>query len=114
MIYELLFPLSILAVEPNRRTLVIMLETEIYIYDISNMRLLHAMETTEGAFALPPMGIVTLTKLQPSALFPLQRTALTLPALHPCPPATPLSSSNVNPNPLRRLHPPVQRRYLAR
>ncbi|KAJ3853276.1 WD40 repeat-like protein [Lentinula lateritia] len=41
MICELLFPSSILAVKLNRKTLVIVLETEIYIYDISNMRLLH-------------------------------------------------------------------------
>jgi hypothetical protein len=46
MICELLFPSSILAVKLNRKTLVIVLETEIYIYDISNMRLLHVIETT--------------------------------------------------------------------
>jgi len=53
MICELLFPSSILAVKLNRKTLVIVLETEIYIYDISNMRLLHVIETTpnpEGQF----------------------------------------------------------------
>jgi len=52
MICELLFPSSILAVKLNRKTLVIVLEAEIYIYDISNMRLLHVIETTpnpEGA-----------------------------------------------------------------
>jgi hypothetical protein len=46
MICELLFPSSILSVKLNRKTLVIVLETEIYIYDISNMRLLHVIETT--------------------------------------------------------------------
>jgi autophagy-related protein 18 len=45
MICELLFPSSILAVKLNRKTLVIVLETEIYVYDISNMRLLHVIET---------------------------------------------------------------------
>lgn len=45
MICELLFPSSIQAVKMNRKTLVIVLETEIYIYDISNMRLLHVIET---------------------------------------------------------------------
>ena len=52
MICELLFPSSILAVKLNRKTLVIVLEAEIYIYDISNMRLLHVIETSpnpEGA-----------------------------------------------------------------
>lgn len=46
MICELLFPSSILAVKLNRKTLVIVLELEIYIYDISNMRLMHVIETT--------------------------------------------------------------------
>ena len=46
MICELLFPSSILSVKLNRKTLVIVLEVEIYIYDISNMKLLHVIETT--------------------------------------------------------------------
>lgn len=46
MICELLFPSSILAVKMNRKTLVVILENEIYIYDISNMRLMHVIETT--------------------------------------------------------------------
>jgi autophagy-related protein 18 len=53
MICELLFPSSILAVKLNRKTLVIILETEIYVYDISNMRLLHVIETVpnpDGGF----------------------------------------------------------------
>ncbi|EGN92573.1 putative phosphatidylinositol 3,5-bisphosphate-binding protein of the vacuolar membrane [Serpula lacrymans var. lacrymans S7.3] len=57
MICELLFPSSILAVKLNRKTLVIVLEVEIYIYDISNMRLLHVIETTanpEAICALSP------------------------------------------------------------
>ncbi|KAF7790594.1 hypothetical protein EIP86_001550 [Pleurotus ostreatoroseus] len=59
MICELLFPSSILAVKLNRKTLVIVLEVEIYIYDISNMRLLHVIETTpnpEAIVALSPSG----------------------------------------------------------
>ena len=57
MICELLFPSSILAVKMNRKTLVIVLESEIYIYDISNMRLQHVIETTpnpEAIVALSP------------------------------------------------------------
>ncbi|KAF9237756.1 WD40 repeat-like protein [Melanogaster broomeanus] len=57
MICELLFPSSILAVKLNRKTLVIILEMEIYIYDISNMRLLHVIETApnpEAICALSP------------------------------------------------------------
>ncbi|KAG5729770.1 Autophagy-related protein 18 [Termitomyces sp. T112] len=52
MICELLFPSSILAVKLNRKTLVIVLEVEIYIYDISNMRLLHVIETTKNPDAI--------------------------------------------------------------
>jgi autophagy-related protein 18 len=46
MICELLFPSSILAVKLNRKTLVVVLEVEIYIYDISTMRLMHVIETS--------------------------------------------------------------------
>ncbi|PIL26856.1 hypothetical protein GSI_11036 [Ganoderma sinense ZZ0214-1] len=56
MICELLFPSSILAVKLNRKTLVIVLEVEIYIYDISNMKLLHVIETTPN-----PNAIVALS-----------------------------------------------------
>ncbi|KAI0731804.1 WD40 repeat-like protein [Fomitopsis betulina] len=52
MICELLFPSSILAVKMNRKTLVIVLEVEIYIYDISNMRLTHVIETTPNPDAI--------------------------------------------------------------
>jgi autophagy-related protein 18 len=46
MICELLFPSTILSVKMNRKTLVVVLEVEIYIYDISNMKLLHVIETS--------------------------------------------------------------------
>ncbi|OCH84781.1 WD40 repeat-like protein [Obba rivulosa] len=52
MICELLFPSSILAVKLNRKTLVVVLEVEIYIYDISNMRLMHVIETTPNPDAI--------------------------------------------------------------
>ncbi|KAJ7758587.1 hypothetical protein B0H14DRAFT_2634672 [Mycena olivaceomarginata] len=51
MICELLF---ILAVKLNRKTLVIVLKMEIYMYDISNMRLLHVIQTAEAICALSP------------------------------------------------------------
>ena len=54
MICELLFPSSILAVKLNRKTLVIVLEVEIYIYDISNMKLLHVIETPPNPNGEPP------------------------------------------------------------
>ncbi|PWN96215.1 autophagy-related protein 18 [Tilletiopsis washingtonensis] len=51
-ICELLFPTSILAVKLNRRRLVVVLEEEIYIYDISNMKLLHTIETSPNPQAI--------------------------------------------------------------
>ena len=71
MICELLFPSSILAVKLNRKTLVIVLETEIYIYDISNMRLLHVIETApnpDGKYIMlfvgrPRSSLVSLSNM---------------------------------------------------
>ncbi|PWN19794.1 WD40 repeat-like protein [Microstroma glucosiphilum] len=51
-ICELLFPTTILAVKLNRRRLVVVLEDEIYIYDISNMKLLHTIETSPNPQAI--------------------------------------------------------------
>jgi len=78
MICELLFPSSILAVKMNRKTLVIVLEAEIYIYDISNMRLQHVIETTPN-----PEAIVALS---PSA----DNSYLAYPS--PVPPPAPIAA----------------------
>jgi len=78
MICELLFPSSILAVKMNRKTLVIVLEAEIYIYDISNMRLQHVIETTPN-----PEAIVALS---PSA----NNSYLAYPS--PVPPPAPIAA----------------------
>lgn len=54
LICELNFPTTILAVRLNRRRLVVVLEEQIYVYDISNLRLLHTIETSpnpNGALA---------------------------------------------------------------
>ncbi|KAH9954773.1 WD40 repeat-like protein [Russula dissimulans] len=83
MICELLFPSSILAVKMNRKTLVIVLEAEIYIYDISNMRLQHVIETTPN-----PEAIVALS---PSA----DNSYLAYPS--PVPPPTPITVSPQTP-----------------
>ena len=64
MICELLFPSSILAVKLNRKTLVVVLENEIYIYDISNMRLMHVIETTPnpaGEFSVSSFSVTILS-----------------------------------------------------
>ncbi|KAJ7448385.1 hypothetical protein FB451DRAFT_1147602 [Mycena latifolia] len=81
MICELLFPSSILAVKLNRKTLVIVLETEIYVYDISNMRLLHVIETVPNPEAI--------CALSPAADYPY----LAYPAPLPSPALTSVSSA---------------------
>lgn len=45
-ICELTFPTTILGVKLNRKRLVVVLEERIYVYDISNMKLLHEIETS--------------------------------------------------------------------
>lgn len=45
-ICELTFPTTVLAVRMNRKRLVVTLEDQIYIYDISNMKRLSTMETS--------------------------------------------------------------------
>lgn len=45
-ICELTFPTAILAVKLNRKRLIVVLEEQIYVYDISNMKLLHTIETS--------------------------------------------------------------------
>jgi autophagy-related protein 18 len=44
-ICELIFPTSVLSVKMNRKRLIVVLETEIYVYDISSMKLLDTIET---------------------------------------------------------------------
>ncbi|KAL7425149.1 autophagy protein [Cryptotrichosporon argae] len=51
-ICELLFPTSVLAVKMNRKRLVVVLESEIYIYDISTMKLLHTIESGSNPHAV--------------------------------------------------------------
>ena len=45
-ICELTFVTAILAVKLNRKRLIVILEEHIYIYDISNMKLLHTLDTS--------------------------------------------------------------------
>ncbi|KAM0791652.1 autophagy protein [Microbotryomycetes sp. NB124-2] len=51
-ICELTFPTTILAVKLNRRRLIVVLEERIYVYDISNMKLLHEIETSPNPNAI--------------------------------------------------------------
>ncbi|KAG1191416.1 hypothetical protein G6F36_002355 [Rhizopus arrhizus] len=51
-ICELTFPTVILAVKMNRRRLIVVLEEQIYLYDISNMKLLHTIDTNPNPNAI--------------------------------------------------------------
>ncbi|CAG8579518.1 12778_t:CDS:10 [Ambispora leptoticha] len=51
-ICELTFATSILAVKLNRRRLIVVLEQTIFVYDISNMKLLHTIETSPNPRAI--------------------------------------------------------------
>lgn len=73
----------------NRKTLVIVLETEIYTYDISNMRLLHVIETTpnpEAVCALSPSADNSYLAY-PSPV-PSPSTSLAATSAAPSPPST--------------------------
>ncbi|KAJ1735166.1 autophagy protein [Coemansia biformis] len=56
IICELTFPTTILAVKLNRRRLIAVLEEHIYVYDISNMKLLHTIETPPNPSAICAMS----------------------------------------------------------
>ncbi|KAI9747685.1 MAG: autophagy protein [Lichina confinis] len=51
-ICELTFPSSILAVRLNRKRLAVVLEEQIYLYDISNMKLVYTIETSPNPTAV--------------------------------------------------------------
>ncbi|KAJ2351246.1 autophagy protein [Coemansia erecta] len=59
IICELTFPTSILAVKLNRRRLIAVLEEQIYVYDISNMKLLHTIETPPNPTAICAMSPIS-------------------------------------------------------
>lgn len=73
IICELTFPTTVLAVRLNRKRLVIILEDQIYLYDIQTMKLLHTIETSPN-----PMAICALSPSSDNAYlaFPLpQKTS---------------------------------------
>lgn len=48
VICDLVFPSTVLSVKLSKKRLIVLLETQIYIYDISTMKLLHTIETSEN------------------------------------------------------------------
>ncbi|CCK71950.1 WD40 repeat domain-containing protein KNAG_0I01650 [Huiozyma naganishii CBS 8797] len=56
VICEIMFPSSILSVKMNKSKLIVVLKTQIYVYDITSMRLLYIIENTPN-----PYGLATLS-----------------------------------------------------
>ncbi|WVQ96046.1 hypothetical protein IAU59_003146 [Kwoniella sp. CBS 9459] len=82
-ICELIFPTSVLAVKMNRKRLIVVLENEIYIYDISTMKLLHTIETGPN-----PNAVCALSSSS-------EHSYLAYPSPAPSASAAPLSNSAV-------------------
>lgn len=49
---ELTFPASVRRIRMNRRHLAVVLDTQLYLYDVSNMRLLRALDTADNRIGL--------------------------------------------------------------
>lgn len=99
-ICELTFPTTVLAVRMNRKRLVVVLEDQIYLYDISNMKLLYTIETSpnpNGTPGLPPFlsmssnafsymcSVTFFGQLLPSLPSPTESGALIFRSSIPCP-----------------------------
>ncbi|CAM1509230.1 Fc.00g029690.m01.CDS01 [Cosmosporella sp. VM-42] len=91
VICELTFPSAVLAVRLNRKRLAVVLEEEIYLYDISNMSLLHTIATSPN----------------PSAICALS------PSSENCFIAYPLPKPREDPESRRPAHAPPQSTYIA-
>ncbi|KAJ0425545.1 autophagy-related protein 18 [Aspergillus carlsbadensis] len=91
-ICELTFPTTVLAVKLNRKRLVIVLEDQIYLYDIQTMKLLYTIETSPNPNAI--------SALSPSSdncylAYPLPQKAA--PSSFPPPAHAPPGSTHVSP-----------------
>ncbi|CDH49606.1 wd40 repeat-like protein [Lichtheimia corymbifera JMRC:FSU:9682] len=75
-ICELKFPEPVLAVKMNRRRMIVVLERQIFLYDIRNMKLLHSFETVPN-----PKGACALTSSPENCLiaYPAQPSVATSP-----------------------------------
>ena len=77
LICEMTFATSILAIRMNRKRLVVVLETEMYVYDIQNMKLLYTIETSPN-----PSAICALSPSSDNCYlaYPLPQKAASAPA----------------------------------
>ncbi|MCJ1414066.1 autophagy protein [Xylographa parallela] len=91
-ICDLTFPTTVLAVRLNRKRLVVILEDLIYLYEISNMKLLHTIETSPN-----PQAICALSSSSENnyLAYPLPQKAL--PSTFAAPSHAPPGSNHVSP-----------------
>ena len=91
-ICELTFPTTVLAIRMNRKRLVVILEDQIYLYDISNMKLLYTIETSPN-----PNAICTLSPSSDNCYlaYPLPQKAA--PSSFAPPPHAPPGTTHVAP-----------------
>lgn len=77
LICEMTFATSILAIRMNRKRLVVVLEDQMYMYDIQNMKLLYTIETSPN-----PTAICALSSSSDNCYlaYPLPQKAATAPA----------------------------------
>ncbi|KAL8915606.1 MAG: hypothetical protein Q9172_006855 [Xanthocarpia lactea] len=93
-ICELTFPTTVLAIRLNRKRLAVVLEDQIYLYDISNMKLLHTIETSPN-----PNAIVALSPSSESCYlaYPLPQKSPPTNLLNPHASHAPPTSNHIPP-----------------
>ncbi|KAL8669857.1 MAG: hypothetical protein Q9168_005574 [Polycauliona sp. 1 TL-2023] len=93
-ICELTFPTAVLAIRLNRKRLAVVLEDQIYLYDISNMKLLHTIETSPN-----PNAIVALSPSSESCYlaYPLPQKSPPVNLTNSHAPHAPPSSDHIAP-----------------
>lgn len=88
-ICELTFPTTVLAVKLNRRRLIAVLENQIYVYDISNMKLVHTIET-----AFNPSAVCALSPSSDECYLAYPTAPPSAPIHTPTSPTSPHSTSS--------------------
>ncbi|KAI9657811.1 MAG: autophagy protein [Trizodia sp. TS-e1964] len=92
-ICELTFPSAVLAVRLNRKRLVVVLEEQIYLYDISNMKLLETIDTSPN-----PNAICALSPSSDNCYLAYPRPKKTAASAFAPPPHAPPNSAYVPPS----------------
>ncbi|MCJ1246500.1 autophagy protein [Trapelia coarctata] len=91
-ICDLTFPTTVLAVRLNRKRLVVILEDLIYLYEISNMKLLYTIETSPN-----PQAICALSSSSDNCYLAYPLPQKTLPSNFAPPSHAPPSSTHIPP-----------------